>query len=180
MPGQGGASSTVTDVKKDLQEIKPEGEEDEDETFERDAAQLLGSFAEAKEESKEEELNEEELMKQFMDAMRAADRENEVIRVLSAFKLNPFEKLNLRFTATASEVKRQYRCHIASLPFSSSSCSLHCISGSCQTQLAASTHDRGTQARNTADHICHICHNSMRRGSNLHLVGALMHVLPLP
>lgn len=105
-----GGLPTVTDVKKDLQEIKPEGEEDEDETFERDAAQLLGSFAETKEETKEEQLNEEELMKQFMDAMRAADRDNEVIRVLNAFKLNPFEKLKLRFTATASEVKRQYRC----------------------------------------------------------------------
>lgn len=101
--------SGLIDVKKDQQEIKPEGEEDEDETFERDAAQLLGSFADTKEETKEEQLSEEELMKQFMDAMRKADRENEVIRVLSAFKLNPFEKLNLRFTATASEVKRQYR-----------------------------------------------------------------------
>lgn len=117
VPGQAtppqaeGGLPIVTDVKKDLQEIKPEGEEDDDETFERDAAQLLGSFAETKEETKEEQLNEEELMKQFMDAMRAADRDNEVMRVLNAFKLNPFEKLNLRFTATASEVKRQYRCH---------------------------------------------------------------------
>lgn len=108
--GNRSAQPVIKDEKKDSQEIKPEGEEDEDETFERDAAELLGSFAETKEETNEEQVNDEELMKQFMNVMRAADRDNEVLRVLGAFKLNPFEKLNLRFTATASEVKRQYRC----------------------------------------------------------------------
>lgn len=49
-------------------------------------------------------------MKQFMLDMKAVDRDNEVNRVLWAFKLNPFEKLDLRFTATAAEVKTAYRC----------------------------------------------------------------------
>lgn len=30
-------------------------------------------------------------------------------RVLWSFKLNPYERLNLRFTATPEEVRRQYR-----------------------------------------------------------------------
>jgi DnaJ family protein C protein 8 len=30
-------------------------------------------------------------------------------RILWAFKLNPFEKLNLRFDATPEEVRKQYR-----------------------------------------------------------------------
>jgi DnaJ family protein C protein 8 len=30
-------------------------------------------------------------------------------RILWAFKLNPYEKLNLRFDATLEEVKKQYR-----------------------------------------------------------------------
>lgn len=30
-------------------------------------------------------------------------------RILFAFKLNPYEKLNLKFTATLEEIRRQYR-----------------------------------------------------------------------
>ena len=41
--------------------------------------------------------------------MREVDRENEVNRILGAFKLNPFEQLGLRFDATPEDAKRQYR-----------------------------------------------------------------------
>eukprot|EP00891_Asterochloris_glomerata_P000951 jgi/Astpho2/951/gw1.00016.191.1_t len=41
--------------------------------------------------------------------MKDVDRENEVMRIIGAFKLNPFEQLNLKFDATPDDVRRQYR-----------------------------------------------------------------------
>lgn len=41
--------------------------------------------------------------------MKEVDRENEVNRILGAFKLNPFEALGLRFDATIENIRRQYR-----------------------------------------------------------------------
>lgn len=41
--------------------------------------------------------------------MRDVDRENEVHRILGAFKLNPFEQLGLRFDASVDDVKKAYR-----------------------------------------------------------------------
>ena len=41
--------------------------------------------------------------------MREVDRENEVNRILGAFKLNPFETLALRFDAPPDDVRRAYR-----------------------------------------------------------------------
>jgi DnaJ family protein C protein 8 len=41
--------------------------------------------------------------------MREVDRENEVNRILGAFKLNPFEMLGLRFDAAPEEIPRAYR-----------------------------------------------------------------------
>ncbi|GFR40029.1 hypothetical protein Agub_g565 [Astrephomene gubernaculifera] len=56
-----------------------------------------------------EELDPDDLLKEFFSDLKEVDRDNEVNRILWAFKLNPFEKLNLRFDATAEDVKRQYR-----------------------------------------------------------------------
>ncbi|GLI71078.1 hypothetical protein VaNZ11_015996 [Volvox africanus] len=56
-----------------------------------------------------EELDPDDLLKAFFSDLKEVDRDNEVNRILWAFKLNPFEKLNLRFDATAEDVKRQYR-----------------------------------------------------------------------
>ncbi|KXZ44045.1 hypothetical protein GPECTOR_75g769 [Gonium pectorale] len=56
-----------------------------------------------------EELDPEDLLKAFFSDLKDVDRDNEVNRILWAFKLNPFEKLNLRFDATPEDVKRQYR-----------------------------------------------------------------------
>lgn len=50
-----------------------------------------------------------DLLKEFFSELKDVDRDNEVNRILWAFKLNPFEKLGLRFDATAEDVKRQYR-----------------------------------------------------------------------
>lgn len=46
---------------------------------------------------------------EFFQGMRDVDRENEVHRILGAFKLNPFEQLGLRFDATVDDVKKAYR-----------------------------------------------------------------------
>eukprot|EP00877_Chromochloris_zofingiensis_P002060 jgi/Chrzof1/11855/Cz06g12150.t1 len=51
----------------------------------------------------------EDLLKEFFSELREVDRDNEVNRILWAFKLNPFEKLNLRFDATPEDVRRQYK-----------------------------------------------------------------------
>ncbi|KAG2484006.1 hypothetical protein HYH03_017173 [Edaphochlamys debaryana] len=56
-----------------------------------------------------EQLDPEDLLKAFFSDLRDVDRDNEVNRILWAFKLNPFEKLALTFDATPEDVKKQYR-----------------------------------------------------------------------
>ena len=53
--------------------------------------------------------------------MKSVDRDNEVNRIISAFRLNPFEQLGVRFDATPEEIRRQYRKVSMSTP-----CPLHC------------------------------------------------------
>ena len=48
-------------------------------------------------------------MQEFFLEVKEVDRNNEVNRILGAFKLNPFEQLGLPFDATQEEAKRQYR-----------------------------------------------------------------------
>ncbi|KAJ9520567.1 hypothetical protein QJQ45_007427 [Haematococcus lacustris] len=56
-----------------------------------------------------EPVDAEELLKAFFGELKDVDRDNEVNRILWAFKLNPFEKLNLRFDAPIEDVRKQYR-----------------------------------------------------------------------
>ncbi|CAM8949641.1 hypothetical protein QQ045_018240 [Rhodiola kirilowii] len=49
------------------------------------------------------------LLKNFFAEVSEVERDNEVLRILSCFKLNAFEYLNLPFDATLDDVKRQYR-----------------------------------------------------------------------
>ncbi|KAI4382216.1 hypothetical protein MLD38_008206 [Melastoma candidum] len=49
------------------------------------------------------------LMKSFLAEVSEVERDNEVIRILSCFKLNPFEYLNLPFESSPEDMKRQYR-----------------------------------------------------------------------
>ena len=49
------------------------------------------------------------LLQEFFLEVREVDRDNEVNRILGAFKLNPFEQMGLRFDTTHEEAKRQYR-----------------------------------------------------------------------
>lgn len=49
------------------------------------------------------------LLKNFFAEVSEVERDNEVTRILSCFKLNAFEYLNLPFDSSVDEVKRQYR-----------------------------------------------------------------------
>uniref|UniRef100_A0A7S0RQJ3 J domain-containing protein n=1 Tax=Chlamydomonas leiostraca TaxID=1034604 RepID=A0A7S0RQJ3_9CHLO len=51
----------------------------------------------------------DDLLKAFFSELKDVDRDNEVNRILWAFKLNPYEKLNLKFDASIEEVRKQYR-----------------------------------------------------------------------
>ncbi|XP_073050865.1 J domain-containing protein spf31-like [Primulina eburnea] len=53
--------------------------------------------------------DEELLLKQFFSEVSEVERDNEVKRILSCFKLNAFEYLNLPFDSSLDDVKRQYR-----------------------------------------------------------------------
>ncbi|KAG6432745.1 hypothetical protein SASPL_104331 [Salvia splendens] len=54
-------------------------------------------------------LNDDLLLKKFFAEVSEVERDNEVSRILSCFKLNAFEYLNLPFTSSVDDVKRQYR-----------------------------------------------------------------------
>jgi len=48
-------------------------------------------------------------LQEFYNDMKSVDRDNEVNRIVGAFRLNPFEQLGVRFDATPEEIRRQYR-----------------------------------------------------------------------
>ncbi|KAI5069486.1 hypothetical protein GOP47_0015787 [Adiantum capillus-veneris] len=60
-------------------------------------------------ESAEDALLKDALLKEFFADVSEVERDNEVLRVLSCFKLNPLEHLNLDFNSSPEDVKRQYR-----------------------------------------------------------------------
>eukprot|EP00475_Leptophrys_vorax_P037467 TRINITY_DN64658_c0_g1_i1.p1 TRINITY_DN64658_c0_g1~~TRINITY_DN64658_c0_g1_i1.p1 ORF type:complete len:249 (+),score=55.34 TRINITY_DN64658_c0_g1_i1:294-1040(+) len=53
--------------------------------------------------------SDDELLREFLQEVGHVERENEVKRILSCFKLNPFEQMNLPFDSTLDDVKKQYR-----------------------------------------------------------------------
>ncbi|XP_073054831.1 J domain-containing protein spf31-like [Primulina eburnea] len=53
--------------------------------------------------------DEDRLLKQFFSEVSEVERDNEVNRILSCFKLNAFEYLNIPFDSSLDDVKRQYR-----------------------------------------------------------------------
>ncbi|CAO2825062.1 unnamed protein product [Amaranthus hypochondriacus] len=56
-----------------------------------------------------ETTEEDLLLKQFFSEVGEVERDNEVIRILSCFKLNPYEFLDLSFDSSIEDVKKQYR-----------------------------------------------------------------------
>lgn len=56
-----------------------------------------------------EPTSDDALLKAFLAEVSEVERDNEVNRVLTCFKLNPFEHLNLPFDSQVEDVKKQYR-----------------------------------------------------------------------
>ncbi|THG10186.1 hypothetical protein TEA_013879 [Camellia sinensis var. sinensis] len=54
-------------------------------------------------------IDDDLLLKNFFAEVSEVERENEVHRILSCFKLNAFEFLNLPFDSSLEDVKKQYR-----------------------------------------------------------------------
>ncbi|KAF5470889.1 hypothetical protein F2P56_011376 [Juglans regia] len=54
-------------------------------------------------------IDEDLLLKNFYAEVSEVERDNEVLRILSCFKLNPFDFLNLPFDSSLEDVKKQYR-----------------------------------------------------------------------
>ncbi|KAG2333563.1 hypothetical protein Bca52824_004743 [Brassica carinata] len=54
-------------------------------------------------------LDDDAILKSFLAEVGEVERDNEVVRILSCFRLNPFEHLNLSFDSSTDDVKRQYR-----------------------------------------------------------------------
>ncbi|XP_078442855.1 chaperone DnaJ-domain superfamily protein [Wolffia australiana] len=59
--------------------------------------------------SLKQQQEEDLLFKGFLAEVSEVERDNEVGRILSCFKLNPFEHLNLPFDSNLEDVKKQYR-----------------------------------------------------------------------
>lgn len=53
--------------------------------------------------------NADELLTEFFAEVREVDRDNEVNRILGAFKINPYEQMGIRFDATIDQINRHYR-----------------------------------------------------------------------
>mmetsp|Transcript_34273 Transcript_34273/g.87652 ORF Transcript_34273/g.87652 Transcript_34273/m.87652 type:complete len:306 (+) Transcript_34273:107-1024(+) len=53
--------------------------------------------------------NADQLLKEFFVEVKETDRDNEVIRILGAFKLNPFDQLGVRYDATVDQINSKYR-----------------------------------------------------------------------
>ncbi|KAM7528224.1 hypothetical protein LguiB_031634 [Lonicera macranthoides] len=54
-------------------------------------------------------LEDDLLLKNFLADISEVERDNEVVRILSCFKLNAFEYLKLPFDSSPEDVKKQYR-----------------------------------------------------------------------
>jgi len=89
----------------DVTQLKDEEEEDPLIKAQRERDEL----EKALEEAKDIKSSDDPAMKAFYSDMKEVDRENEVNRILGAFKLNPFEMLGLRFDAAPEDIPRQYR-----------------------------------------------------------------------
>lgn len=64
---------------------------------------------EALAEARDVNANDDPALKAFYADMKEVDRENQVHRVLGAFKLNPYEMLGIRFDVSVEDIPRAYR-----------------------------------------------------------------------
>ncbi|KAI7741900.1 hypothetical protein M8C21_008882, partial [Ambrosia artemisiifolia] len=77
---------------------------DDDLLLKKEAEQIV-RMGEANTSSIDDDL----LLKNFYAEVSEVERDNEVVRILSCFKLNAFEYLNLPFDSAPEDVKKQYR-----------------------------------------------------------------------
>lgn len=87
----------------------PQSEEGEEEDPLLVAQRLQEEQDQALEAAANIDPSDDPALRAFYQDMRDVDRENEINRVLGAFKLNPFEQLGLRFDAPVEDVRRAYR-----------------------------------------------------------------------
>ncbi|KAK1306251.1 hypothetical protein QJS10_CPA10g00233 [Acorus calamus] len=55
------------------------------------------------------DMEDDLLLKGFFAEVGEVERDNEVLRIMSCFKLNPFEHLNLPFNSAIDDVRKQYK-----------------------------------------------------------------------
>jgi hypothetical protein len=106
----GEPSSKVAKVAEDREE--KEEEEEKAAIARENATTTTGVTREGKKgvvEKIEELKDDETLLKEFFKDVSQTDRASEVERILSCFKLNPYEYLNVRFDATIQEVAKAFR-----------------------------------------------------------------------
>jgi len=108
----GEPSSKVAKVAEDREEKE---EEEEKAAIARENATTTTTTGVTREGKKgvvekiEELKDDETLLKEFFKDVSQTDRASEVERILSCFKLNPYEYLNVRFDATIQEVAKAFR-----------------------------------------------------------------------
>lgn len=107
---EGGGPSTTNSTSVPLQNQNQGTEEQGEEKDPLEKAKREQEELErALEEAKDVNAKDDPALKAFYADMKEVDRENQVNRVLGAFKLNPYEMLGLRFDAPVEDVSRAYR-----------------------------------------------------------------------
>mmetsp|Transcript_6369 Transcript_6369/g.12545 ORF Transcript_6369/g.12545 Transcript_6369/m.12545 type:complete len:289 (-) Transcript_6369:694-1560(-) len=100
--------SDVPDTKINVEAEDREAEEEKEDPLVK-AKREQEELEQALEAARDVNPNDDPAMKAFYADMKEVDRENQVNRVLGAFKLNPYEMLGLRFDAPEEDISRMYR-----------------------------------------------------------------------
>jgi len=115
-----GEAAASEEEEEDRRKRKAAAAEDEDEIEEEEEIEAKRAIANEKATIKTTETirivkkiedlkDDETMLKEFFKDVSQTDRSSEVERILSCFKLNPYEYLNVRFDATIQEVAKQFR-----------------------------------------------------------------------
>ncbi|KAF5834414.1 molecular chaperone [Dunaliella salina] len=94
---------------EEQQQQKQEPQQPEQEASKEQHAREEEKAGPSEPKPKAQEPIDDDVLKAFWGELKDVDRDNEVNRILWAFKLNPYEKLNLPFDASLEDVRRQYR-----------------------------------------------------------------------
>jgi len=109
-PSEGGSKRARVEVEDGVEKEETREEKEEKAAIAREIATTAAMTATTTEVKKIEELKDDEtLLKEFFRDVSQTDRASEVERILSCFKLNPYEYLNVRFDATIQEVAKAFR-----------------------------------------------------------------------